>query len=127
MGKSSRNTSDSDSDVSDDLSFERLSLRVAEFENALCNPDKLLCHVFHENKNLNLKLEDSFFEIASLRSVHNDMSAEPCDNCMMIKVDYADLWLVHTKVASHLQGAKLELRELKAHSLLLGACTSSLC
>jgi hypothetical protein len=59
--------------------------------------------------------------------VHNDMSAEPCDNCMMIKVDYADLWLVHTKVASHLQGAKLELRELKAHSLLLGACTSSLC
>jgi hypothetical protein len=37
MGKSSRNISDSDSDVSDDLSFESLSLRVAELENALCN------------------------------------------------------------------------------------------
>jgi hypothetical protein len=37
MGKSLRNISDSDSDVSDDLSFERLSLRVAKLENALCN------------------------------------------------------------------------------------------
>jgi hypothetical protein len=36
-GKSSRNISDSDSDVSDDLSFESLSLRVIELENALCN------------------------------------------------------------------------------------------
>jgi hypothetical protein len=39
-------------------------------------------------------------------------------------VNYADLWLVHTQVTSQLKGANLELRELKAHSLLLGACTS---
>jgi hypothetical protein len=31
---------------------------------------------------------------------------------------------VHTQVASQLKDARLELRELKAHSLLLGACTS---
>jgi hypothetical protein len=31
--------------------------------------------VFHENKKLNLKLESAFSKIASLRSVHNDMSA----------------------------------------------------
>jgi hypothetical protein len=31
---------------------------------------------------------------------------------------------VHAQVASQLDGAKLELREHKAHSLLLGACTS---
>jgi hypothetical protein len=31
---------------------------------------------------------------------------------------------VHTQVASQLKSAKLELRELKAHSLLLGGCTS---
>jgi hypothetical protein len=31
---------------------------------------------------------------------------------------------VHSKVASQLKGAKLELKELKARSLLLGACTS---
>jgi hypothetical protein len=37
MGKSSRNISDSDSDVSDDLSPESLSLRVTELESALCN------------------------------------------------------------------------------------------
>jgi hypothetical protein len=74
MGKSLRNISDSDSDVSDDLSFERLSLRVAELENALCNQDKLLSVVFNENKNLNLEVESSFSEIVSLRSVHNDMS-----------------------------------------------------
>jgi hypothetical protein len=84
----------------------------------------LLCKVFHENKKFNLELESSFSEIASLRSVHDDVSAKPCDNCEMIMVNYADLWLVHTKVASQLNGAKLELRELKARSLLLGACTS---
>jgi hypothetical protein len=31
---------------------------------------------------------------------------------------------MHSQVASQLDGAKLELRELKARSLLLGACTS---
>jgi hypothetical protein len=61
MGKSSRNISDSDSNVTDNLSFESLSLRVAELENALCNQDKLLCKVFCENKKLNLELESVFF------------------------------------------------------------------
>jgi hypothetical protein len=42
----------------------------------------------------------------------------------MIMVNYADLWIVHTQVASQLKGVKLELKELKAHSSLLGACTS---
>jgi hypothetical protein len=58
MGKSSRHISDSD--VSDDLSLESLSLRVVELENALCNQDKLLCNVFRENKKLNLELESVF-------------------------------------------------------------------
>jgi hypothetical protein len=60
MGKSSRHISDSDSDLSDDLSPDGLSLRVVELENALCNQDKLLCKIFRENKNLNLELECSF-------------------------------------------------------------------
>jgi hypothetical protein len=42
----------------------------------------------------------------------------------MIMVSYADLWLVHSHIACLLDGARLKLRELKAHSLLLGACTS---
>jgi hypothetical protein len=46
MGKSSRHISNSDSDVSDDLSSERLSLRVVELENDLCNQDKLFCMIF---------------------------------------------------------------------------------
>jgi hypothetical protein len=46
MSKSSWNDSDSDSDISDDLSFESLSSKVVELENALCNQDKLLCKVF---------------------------------------------------------------------------------
>jgi hypothetical protein len=46
MGKSSRNISNSDSDVGDDLSPESVSLRVVELENALCNQDKLFCKVF---------------------------------------------------------------------------------
>jgi hypothetical protein len=46
MGKFLRHISDSDSDISDDLSPESLSLRATELENALCNQDKLLCKVF---------------------------------------------------------------------------------
>jgi hypothetical protein len=52
------------------------------------------------------------------------MSAKPCDRCTMIMVNYADLWLIHSHVASLLDSARLELRELKAHSTLLDACTS---
>jgi hypothetical protein len=124
IGKSSRNISDSDSDVSDDLSPDGRSLRVVELENALCNQDKLLCKVFCENKKLNLELENSFSEMTSLQSVYDDMSAKPCDNCRMIMVNYADLWLVHAKVASQFDDVRLELRELKARSTLLGTCTS---
>jgi hypothetical protein len=64
MGKSLRHISDSD--VSDDSSPEGLSLRVVELKNALYNQDKLLGKVFRENKKLNLELESSFSEIASL-------------------------------------------------------------
>jgi hypothetical protein len=122
MGKSSRHISDSD--VSDDSSPESLSSSVVDLENALCNQDNLLCKIFHENKKLNLELESASSKIATLRSVHDDMSAKPCDNCKMIMVNYADLWLVYSFVASLLDGARLELRELKARSTLLGACTS---
>jgi hypothetical protein len=84
----------------------------------------LLGKVFCENKKLNLELESAFSEIASLQSVHDDMSAKPCDKCTMIMVNYADLWLIHSHVASLLDSATLELRELKAHFTLLGACIS---
>jgi hypothetical protein len=119
-GRSSRNNSD----VSDDLTYDDLSSKVHKLEDALCSQNKLLCRVFHENKDLNLKLENSFAEIASLQSMHNDMSAKLCENCNMIMVNNTDLWIVHTQVASQLKGAKLELKELKAHSLLLDTCTS---
>jgi hypothetical protein len=86
----------------------------------------LLGKVFRENKKLNLELESSFSEIASLPSAHDDMSAKPCDRWTMIMVNYVDLWLIHSHVAGLLDSARLELRELKAHSTLLGACTSCL-
>jgi regulator of replication initiation timing len=126
MSKSSRNifNSNSNSNVSDDLSIEDLSMRIAELKNALCNQDKLLCKVFHENKKLNLELESVFSEIASFRSMHDDMSTKPCDNCNIIMVNYVDLWHVHSHIASLLGGARLKLRELKARSTLLRACTS---
>jgi hypothetical protein len=71
-------------------------LGVAELENALCNQDKLLGKVFHENKKLNLESESSFSEIASLRSAHDDISAKPCDRCTMIMINYVDIWLIHS-------------------------------
>jgi hypothetical protein len=84
----------------------------------------LLGKVFRENKRLNLELESVFSEIDSLRSAHDDISAKPCDKCNMIMVNYVDLWLVHSHIASLLDGAILESRDLKARSTLLGACTS---
>jgi hypothetical protein len=113
IGKSSWNDSDYDSDISDDLSFKSLSSKVVKLENALCNQDKLLCKVFHVNKKLNLELENSSAEIASLWSMHDDVSVKPCENCNMIMVNYANLWILHTQVASQLKGAKLKLKELK--------------
>jgi hypothetical protein len=73
---------------------------------------------------LNLELESSFSEIASLQSMHDDMSVKPCDSCTMIMVNYVDLWLTHSHVVSLFDYAGLELRELKARSTLLGACTN---
>jgi hypothetical protein len=87
-------------------------------------PRQVALQGFRENKKLNLELKSASSEIASLRSAHDDMSAKPCDKCNMIMVNYADLWLVHSRIASLLDGARLELRKLKAHSTLLGACTS---
>jgi hypothetical protein len=73
---------------------------------------------------LNLEIESASYEIATLRSAHDDMSAKPCDNYKMIMVNYADLWLLYSSVASLLDGARMELRELKARSTLSGACTA---
>jgi hypothetical protein len=39
---------------------------VQKLEDVLCSQDKLLCRVFLENKDHNLKLENSFAEITSL-------------------------------------------------------------
>jgi hypothetical protein len=52
------------------------------------------------------------------------MSAKPCDRCTMIMVNYVDLWLIHSYVVGLLDGDRLELRELKARSTLLGVGTS---
>jgi hypothetical protein len=84
----------------------------------------LLCKALRENKKLNIEFESSSYEIASLQFVHDDMSAKPCDTCTMILVNYADIWLLHSRVASLLDGAKLKLKELKARSTLFGACTT---
>jgi hypothetical protein len=73
---------------------------------------------------LNLELESSFSDIASLRSVHDDMTVKSCDRCTMIMVNYVDLWLIHSHVAGLVDSVRLELRELTSRSTLLGACTT---
>jgi hypothetical protein len=52
------------------------------------------------------------------------MSVKSCDNCTITMVNYVNLWLIHSHVASMLDGARLEFRELKTRSTLLGACTT---
>jgi hypothetical protein len=73
---------------------------------------------------LNLELKSASSDIVTLRSAHDNMSVKSCDNCKMIIINYADLWLVHSHVASLFDGAILELRELKARSILLDVCTT---
>jgi hypothetical protein len=88
----------------------------------------LLCKVFCENKKLNLEIESVFFsKIASLRSTHDDISVKLCDNCTMIMVNYANLWLIHSHVSSLLDGARLKLREVKTRSTLLVLAPLVLC
>jgi hypothetical protein len=55
------------------------------------------------------------------------MSARPCDNYNMIMFNYADLWLVHSHVASLLDSARLEFRDLKARSTLLVLALAAHC
>jgi hypothetical protein len=71
---------------------------------------------------LNFELESASSKIATLQSTHDDMSVKPCKNCTMIMVSYVDLWLVHSHIVCLLDGVRLELRELKAHSILSGTC-----
>jgi hypothetical protein len=54
----------------------------------------------------------------------SDSDSNISDDYNMIMVNYADLWLIHSHIANFLDGARLELRELKARSTLLGACTN---
>jgi hypothetical protein len=122
MTKGGSSQSNSDFDVSDNLTYDGLSSKVHKLEDDLCSQDKLLYKVLRENKDLNFKLENSFAKIASLQLMDNDMSAKPCENCNMILVNYADLWIVHAQVANQLKGVELELKELKARFLLLGSC-----
>jgi hypothetical protein len=61
--------------------------------------------------------------VADLQSTHDDMSAKPYDRCTMIMVNYVDMWLIDSHVAGLLDSGRLELRELKARSTLLGAYT----
>jgi hypothetical protein len=79
---------------------------------------------FCENKKLNIVLKSASSEITSLQSTHDDMSAKPCDNCIIIMVNYADLWLMHSQVANLLDSVRLELQELKTRSTRLGVYTS---
>jgi hypothetical protein len=79
---------------------------------------------FVKIKKLNLELENACSKISTLQSLHDDMSAKSCDNYKMIMINYADMWLVHSHVASLLDGARLELGELKARSTLLSVCTT---
>ena len=109
--------SDSDSDVNDDSTSS-----VKKLERALRSQDKLLKSVFHENKDLNVRLENSLVEIATFRSMHDDMSAPPCEDCNMIIVAYSDLMRAYSQVASQLKGTMLVLKELKTRPSLLGSC-----
>jgi hypothetical protein len=56
-GGSLQNNSKSDSDVSDDLTYDGLSSKVHKLENSLCSQDNLLYRFFVRTKFLILSLK----------------------------------------------------------------------
>jgi hypothetical protein len=84
------------------------------------NQDKLWCALWF----FIVRKTTSEQEQAILTTLYLTGAKKHRQNCNMIMVNYAALWIVHTQVASQLKGVKLELKELKARSLLFGACTS---
>jgi hypothetical protein len=63
-GRSLWNNSDSDFDVSDDLTYDGLSFTAHKLEVSLCSQDKLLCTVFFmRTKILILSLKTLFLEL----------------------------------------------------------------
>jgi hypothetical protein len=65
-GRSLWNNYDSDFDVSDDLTYDGLSLKRINLRMPCVVKTSCSIQFFHENKDLNLKLENSFSGIASL-------------------------------------------------------------
>ena len=116
------NDSDSDSATSEVETLESLTFKVDKLEDVVLRQDKLLCEALRENKGLKAKVESSHVELASLRSLHNDMSAEECASCAVVMDDLVKLKEVHARVASQLEGAQKELDELKAKSIPSGVC-----
>jgi hypothetical protein len=122
-GGSSRNDSDSDFDVSDDLTYDGLLLKCINLRMPCIVKTCCFVEYFVRTKILIFSLKTLLLKLLpSCRCTM--MSAKPCKNCNMIMVNYTDLWIMHAQVASQLKGAKLELKELKAHSSLLGSCIS---
>jgi hypothetical protein len=76
-----------------------------------------------ENNYLKAKLDDSHIDVSPPKSLHNDMSDNDCNFCLVVMEDLAKLRNVHSQVASQLESTIFELDELNAIPSLLGACS----
>jgi hypothetical protein len=74
-----------------------------------------------ENNYFKANLDGSHIDVSPPKSLHNDMSDNDCDFCLVVMEDFAKLRNVHAQFATQLESTICELDELKTRPSLLGS------
>jgi hypothetical protein len=82
---------------------------------------RLLIDVCREKNYFNVKLDGSHIDVPPFKSLHNDMSDNDCDFCLVVMEDHPKSQNVYAQVASQFESTICELDELKARPSLLCA------
>jgi hypothetical protein len=102
-----------------------MSAKVVEHNKKSANLKKVrqncdLADTCHENNYFKANLDCSYIDVSPPKSLHNDMSDNDCEFCLVVTEGLAKLRVVHAQVASRLESTICELNELKARPSLLG-------
>jgi hypothetical protein len=111
--------------VCDDISAKLVehNEKSANFEKVIAMRQNCdLLDACRENNYFKAKLDGSHIDVSPLKSLHNDMSDNDYDFCIVVMDDLSKLRNVHAQVAGQLESTICELDKLKARPSLLGTC-----
>jgi hypothetical protein len=104
-----------------------MNVKLVEHNEKSANLEKVrqscdLIDACHENNYFKANLDGSHIDVSPPKSLHNDMSDNDCNFCLVVMKDLAKLRNVHAQVANQLESTICELDEFKTRPSLLGAC-----